>query len=156
MRCAREIAFEKHLGRAEHRVFSLCYMCMSSIKLETDVQAAYTHSHKLLMRALVQSRTQLRNTTKKMKQEKELAFNLFLFITPRHLFRVALMLLIRRTILWKIFTCYTGISHVYVQTRVCSFGKGKKRAAGRDNGFVSVRLQAAECRQTSVVRKKPK
>lgn len=39
MRRAREIAFEKHLGRAEHRVFSLCYVRMSSIKLETDVQA---------------------------------------------------------------------------------------------------------------------
>jgi hypothetical protein len=26
MRRAREIAFEKHLGRAEHRVFLLCYV----------------------------------------------------------------------------------------------------------------------------------
>jgi hypothetical protein len=144
----REIAFEKHLGRAEHRVFSLCYMCMSSIKLETDVQAN-THTQTRNARTCAIAHT---NLVYKMKQEKELAFNLFLFKTPRHLFRVALMLLIRRTILWKIFTCYTGIS-VYLQTRVCSFGKGKKRAGARQ--WIR-QCAAAECRQTSVVRKNPK
>jgi hypothetical protein len=137
MRRAREIAFEKHLGRAEHRrVFSLCYMCMSSIKLETDVRRQ-THKKSYNARTCDSMKT---------KQEKELLLTseltIFLFKTPRHPFRVALMLI--RAILWKIYS-HAIRAFLYKHVCECSFGKGNKQVKKKRPGRQWIRQSAAGC-----------